>query len=144
MPVVISERELSADLVMLDMTDYDVIFGMDFLSKYEATIDCQAKTVGFKPPGEEIFTFFGNRHSSHKMFISAMQARKLIAEGCTDYLANVLDMTKKGKDKLKDVLVVNEFISVFPKDLPGLPPDREVMFEIEVLPGIAPISKAPY
>ena len=40
--------------------------------------------------------------------------------------------------------MVNEFVSVFPEDLPGLPPDREVTFEIEVLPGTAPISKAPY
>ncbi|KAL5582623.1 hypothetical protein UlMin_015065 [Ulmus minor] len=51
-PVVIYKRELCADLVMLDMTDYDVILGMDFLSKYKATIDCKAKTVGFKSPGE--------------------------------------------------------------------------------------------
>ena len=71
-PVVISERELCADLVMLDMTDYDVILGMDFLSKYGAMIDCKAKTVGFKPPGEEMFTFFGDRCSSRKMFISAV------------------------------------------------------------------------
>ena len=56
----------------------------------------------------------------------------------------VLDTTKKGKDELKEVPVVNEFVSVFPEDLPGLPPDREVTFEIEVLPGTAPISKAPY
>ncbi|KAL5555986.1 hypothetical protein UlMin_038222 [Ulmus minor] len=111
-PVVISERELSADLVMLDMTDYDVILGMDFLSKYGAMIDCKAKAVGFNPPGEEKFT--------------------------------VLDTTKKGRDELKDVPVVNEFVSIFPEDLPGLPPDREVTFEIEVLPGTVPISKAPY
>ena len=143
-PVVISEQELCADLVMLDMSDYDVILGMDFLSKYEATINCKAKTVGFKPPGEEMFTFFGNRRSSQKMFISAMRARKWIADGCTGFLASVLDTTKKGRDELKDVPVVNEFVSVFPEDLPGLPPDREVTFEIEVLPGTAPISKAPY
>ncbi|KAL5546021.1 hypothetical protein UlMin_005708 [Ulmus minor] len=46
-------------------------------------------------------------------------------EGCTSFLASVLDTTKKGKDELKDVPVVNEFVSVFPEDLPGLPPDRE-------------------
>ncbi|KAL5548886.1 hypothetical protein UlMin_004117 [Ulmus minor] len=102
-PVVISERELCADLVMLDMTDYDVILGMDFLSKYGAMIDCKAKAVGFNPPGEEKFTFFGDRRGSQKMFISAMQARKWIADGCTGFLASVLDTTKKGKDKLKDV-----------------------------------------
>ena len=78
------------------------------------------------------------------MFISAMQVRRWIADGCTGYLANVIDMTKKEKDELKDVPVVNEFVSVFPEDLPSLPPDREVMFEIEVLPGTTPISKAPY
>ncbi|KAL5556076.1 hypothetical protein UlMin_038312 [Ulmus minor] len=143
-PVVISERELCADLVMLDMTDYDVILGMDFLSKYGAMIDCKAKTVGFNPPGEEKFTFCGDKRRSQKMFISAMRARKWIADGCTGFLASVLDTTKKGKDELKDVPVVNEFVSVFPEDLPGLPPDREVTFEIEVLPGTTPISKAPY
>ncbi|KAL5556154.1 hypothetical protein UlMin_038390 [Ulmus minor] len=143
-PVVISERELCANLVMLDMTDYDVILGMDFLSKYGAMIDCKAKAVGFNPPGEEKFTFFGDKRGSQKMFISAMQSRKWIADGCTGFLASVLDTTKKGKDELKDVPVVYEFVSVFPEDLPGLPPDREVMFEIEVLPGTAPISKAPY
>ena len=63
-PVVISERELCVDLVMLDMTNYDVILGMDFLSKYEATIDCKVKTVGFKPPREEMFMFFDDRRSS--------------------------------------------------------------------------------
>ena len=129
---------------MLHVTNYDMILGMDLLSKYEATIDCEEKTIGFKPPGEEIFTFFGDRISSRKMFISAMQARKWIADGCTGYLASVIGTTKKVKDELKDVPVVNEFVNVFPEDLPVLPPDREVMFEIEVLPGIVPISKAPY
>ena len=47
MSVVISERELSTDLVILDMIDYYVILGMNFLSKYEATIDCKAKIVSF-------------------------------------------------------------------------------------------------
>ena len=108
---------------MLDITDYDVILGMDFLSKYGAMIDCKAKTVGFKPPGEEMFTFFSDRRSSQKMFISAMQARKWIADGCTEFLASVLDTTKNGKDELRDVPMVNEFVSVFPEDLPRLPPD---------------------
>ena len=53
-------------------------------------------------------------------------------------------MTKKKKDELSEVPVVNEFTSVFSEELPSLPPDREVTFEIEVLPGTAPISKAPY
>ena len=62
-PVVISERELSVDLVILDMIDYDVILGMDFLSKYEATIDCKARVVSFKSPREDKFMFVGDGRS---------------------------------------------------------------------------------
>ncbi|KAL5555062.1 hypothetical protein UlMin_037298 [Ulmus minor] len=62
--VVMCERESSVDLVVLDMVDYDVILGMDFLSKYGATIDCKAKVVSFQPLGEERFMFVGDRCSS--------------------------------------------------------------------------------
>jgi hypothetical protein len=45
---------------------------------------------------------------------------------------------------LEDIKVVNEFPDVFPKDLPGMPPDRDIEFSIELIPGTAPISKRPY
>ena len=53
----------------------------------------------------------------------AMKMRKWLASGCTGYLANVIDTTKKEKNKLNVVPMVNEFTSVFLIDLPGLPPD---------------------
>ena len=46
--------------------------------------------------------------------------------------------------QLEDILVVKEFSDVFPEDLPGIPPDREIDFQIELAPGTEPISKAPY
>ena len=56
----IDGRELYVDLVVLDMSDYEVILGMDWLSKYHATIDCKKKIVMFRPPGQEEFLFIGN------------------------------------------------------------------------------------
>ena len=46
--------------------------------------------------------------------------------------------------KLEDIPVVNRFQDVFPKELPGMPPDREIEFTIDLIPGTAPISQAPY
>ena len=63
---------------------------------------------------------------------------------CVGYLASIMDTTKKVVTKLADVRVVYKFPDVFPEELPGLPPDREIEFEIELLPGTVPISKAPY
>ena len=68
----------------------------------------------------------------------------MLASGCYGYLANIVDLTKEQKTEVKDVPIVNEFLTVFPEDLPGLPPDREIEFEIELIPGTAPISKTPY
>jgi hypothetical protein len=44
----------------------------------------------------------------------------------------------------RHIHVVREFLDVFPEELPGMPPDREVEFVIDLLPGTAPISKRPY
>ena len=84
------------------------------------------------------------RLRNQKMIVSAWKARKWLANGCAGFLASVVDTSKKEKAKLKDVPVVNEFVEVFPEYLSRLPLNREVMFEIKVLLGIVPISKAPY
>ena len=52
--------------------------------------------------------------------------------------------SKRGQVKLEDIPVVKEFPNVFPGELPSLPPERDVDLSIEILPGMAPISKAPY
>ena len=51
---------------------------------------------------------------------------------------------KRGQVKLENIWVVKEFLDVFPEELPGLPPEREVDLSVEILPRMAPISKAPY
>ena len=60
------------------------------------------------------------------------------------YLASIMDTMKKVVTELSEVRLVCRFPDVLPKELSGLPPDREIKFEIELLPGMTPISKAPY
>ena len=76
-------------------------------------------------------------------FISYLRARKLISKGCMYHLIRVKD-SKVGNLPLQSVPVVNEFPEVFPKDLPGIPPDREIDFGIDVLPDTHRISILPY
>uniref|UniRef100_A0A2N9G9V6 CCHC-type domain-containing protein n=1 Tax=Fagus sylvatica TaxID=28930 RepID=A0A2N9G9V6_FAGSY len=75
--------------------------------------------------------------------ISALEANVLLRKGCQGYLAYVID-TKKSEVKLDDIPIVREFPDIFPKELSGLPPDREIELSIDLASGIAPISIAPY
>ncbi|KAL5556669.1 hypothetical protein UlMin_038905 [Ulmus minor] len=117
---------------------------MDFLSKYNATIECRHRRVVFRPTEGDEFSYVGEGGRSHKVIISSMRARKLLSSGCQGYLATVVDTTHEEKFKPEEIAVVREFPDVFPEELPGIPPEREISFEIELLPGSAPVSKAPY
>ncbi|GKV15260.1 hypothetical protein SLEP1_g26056 [Rubroshorea leprosula] len=104
MDIYVDGRQLSASLFVLDISDFDIILGMDWLSKHFASIDCHRK-LGF--------------------------------------LVSVTDASSV-TSRLEDIPMVREFPDVFPEDLPGLPPDREVEFAIDLVPGTGPVSKAPY
>ena len=68
----------------------------------------------------------------------------MLENGCYGYLANIVDKTKENWIGLKDIPIVREYLTVLPEDLTNLSPDREVEFFIALIPGAAPISKAPY
>jgi hypothetical protein len=139
----IANRELVADLTLLEMKDFDVILGMDWLAANYASVDCRSKKVKFQIPGEMEFSFVGSGASVTPCVISALQARRMLRKGCRGYLATVRD-TQQDELKLENIPIVSEFPEVFPEDLPGLPPDREIEFSVDLLPGSGPISKAPY
>ncbi|XP_070676338.1 uncharacterized protein [Malus domestica] len=75
--------------------------------------------------------------------VSAMKAKRLLSKGCQGYLAHVM-LNDDAPSSVEDVRVIKYFPDVFPEDLPGLPPDREVEFVIDLLPGTNPISLTPY
>ena len=138
----LGNRDFLVDLLPIEMHDFDVILGMNWLSTYHASIECFSKEIVFKIPGKKEFRFQGRR-SSIGGLISALKARKMLAKGCEAFLACVM-ADRNGEVSLGDISVVREFLDVFPEDLPGLPLDREIEFSIDLLPGTVPISKAPY
>ena len=116
---------------------------MDWLTRHRTVVNCYTKEVIFDLLGLAKVVFCGERHAVPSCLVSAVTAFHLIQEVCQAYLAHVVDSTQLVKE-LKDILVVCEFLDVFPEDLLGLPPDRETEFTIEVIPGVAPISILPY
>ncbi|GKD18750.1 putative reverse transcriptase domain-containing protein [Tanacetum coccineum] len=85
----------------------------------------------------------GDRNSSRLKVISCIKARKYIERGCHLFLAPITEKEKSEK-RLKDIPVICDFPEVFPDDLPGLPPSRQVEFKIDLVPGAAPVAHAPY
>ena len=139
----IAGRVLDVTLLVLDMRDFDVILGMDWLATNHASIDCSRKEVVFSPPTASSFKFKGVGTVVLPKVISAMKASKLLNQGTWSILASVVD-TREGETSLTSKPVVRDYPDVFPKDLPGLPPHREVDFAIELEPNTTPISRAPY
>ncbi|KAL8091552.1 hypothetical protein AgCh_033978 [Apium graveolens] len=121
--------------------DSDVVAGMDWLSQYKENIDCKKKKVLLYTEDNVRVIYQGQKQE--KKFLSVLEAKKLLRQGCEAYLAHVVDTEKKAPS-LDDIPVVNEFLNVFPDELPGLPPDREIEFSIDLIPGAEPVSKAPY
>ncbi|EOY14297.1 Retrotransposon protein, putative [Theobroma cacao] len=116
---------------------------MDWLTAHRANVDCFRKEVVLRNSEGAEIVFVGERRVLPSCVISAIKASKLVQKGYPTYLAYVID-TSKGEPKLEDVPIVSEFPDVFPDDLPGIPPNRELEFPIDLLPGTAPISIPPY
>ncbi|GJZ65731.1 putative reverse transcriptase domain-containing protein [Tanacetum coccineum] len=99
------------DLIPIKLGSFDVVIGMDWLSKYHARIICDEKVVHIPIDGETLI-IRGDRTQVMKK--------------------------KPAEKRLEDIPVIREFPEVFPEDLPGLPPVRQVEFQIDLIPGAAP------
>ncbi|KAA0053234.1 DNA/RNA polymerases superfamily protein [Cucumis melo var. makuwa] len=139
----IAGHVIEVTLLVLDMLDFDVILGMDWLAANHASIDCSRKEVTFNPPSMASFKFKGGGSKSLPQVISAIKASKLLSQGTWGILASVVD-TREADVSLSSEPVVRDYSDVFPEELPGLPPHREVEFAIELESGTVPISRAPY
>ncbi|GKF25425.1 putative reverse transcriptase domain-containing protein, partial [Tanacetum coccineum] len=134
----------------VQLGSFNVIIGMDWLRKYQAVIVCDEKLVQI-PYGNETLIFLGDESNygreSRLTIISCSKAQEYMAKGCQIFLAQISakkDEDKSKGKKLKDIPIVRDFLKVFPEDLPGLLPVRPVEFQIDLIPGAAPVARAPY
>ena len=139
----IGGQEFPTDLVALDMRNFDVVLGMDWLSRHRATLDCYKKEVKLHRLEKLEVKFRGICKELSSNMIFAMAAQRMMHKGCQGYLAYVVEIGKEGT-LVDEILVVREFLDVFLNDIAGLPPDREVEFTIDLIPRTEPISIAPY
>ncbi|XP_022002269.1 uncharacterized protein LOC110899688 [Helianthus annuus] len=131
------------DLLPITLGSFDIVVGMDWLSKHQAEILCKEKIVRIPIPEGEPLLVQGHRSGAMVGIISAMQVQKCLRKGYPSILTLVTD-TPSEERKIEDLPVVREFADVFPEELPGLPPHHQVEFQIELAPGAAPIARAPY
>jgi len=120
--IAIEGRSYSTDLVILPSLGIDVILGLKWMSDHGVLIDTSTRVIMLREP------------DSKEPFLV-----QLPRSDDTRHTANAIRPLT-----VAEIPVVCEFLNVFPKDLPGLPPDRDIEFKIDLIPGTAPISRRPY
>ncbi|GJS02425.1 putative reverse transcriptase domain-containing protein [Tanacetum coccineum] len=146
----ILNHPFNIDLMPVELGSFDAIIGMDWLVKYQAIIVCAEKIIRI-PWGNETLIVHGDGsnqgYEARLHIISYTKTQEYMLKGCPVFLENV--NTKETEDKsekkrLEDLSIVQDFPDVFPKDFLGLPPTRQVEFQIDLIPGAAPVARAPY
>ncbi|KAL5564867.1 hypothetical protein UlMin_028031 [Ulmus minor] len=141
--VMIESHRLLADLIVLPMTQFDVILGMDWLSKYQTIIDCHWARVIIGTEDGGVVTYQANQgvKSSSLILKVCVGGRGILRS--LGYM-NAIACEFETVEKHSYIMVVDEYPDVFPNELPGLPPEREIEFCIDLTPGTSPISISPY
>jgi hypothetical protein len=120
-PIQLGSKVMKTDLVLLPLEGMDIILGMDWMTKHKVLLDISSRVIEIDSPYNRATTLY---LPQQEYFYSCVYAT-------TDI-------------KLEDISIVCEYPGVFPDDLPGMPPDRDIEFIIELQPGTTPISKRPY
>ncbi|KAH0733004.1 hypothetical protein KY289_004192 [Solanum tuberosum] len=139
----VNHNNTMVDLVELEMVDFDVISGMDWLHACYVSIDCRTRVVKFQFPNDPVFEWMSSSIGPKGHFISYLKARKLVSKGCVFHLVRVNDSSVE-TPPIESVPVVSEFPKIFPDDLPGVPSERKIDFGIDIFLDTRHISIPPY
>nr|GFC89704.1 reverse transcriptase domain-containing protein [Tanacetum cinerariifolium] len=113
---------------------------MDWLVKHNAVIVCGEKVVRI-PYRNEMLIVASDKGVLRLKVISCIKARKYVERGCHLFLAHVTESKSKEK-RMEDVPVICDFLEVFPYEFPGIPPSRQVEFQINLVLRVAPVARA--
>nr|AAV32171.1 putative polyprotein [Oryza sativa Japonica Group] len=114
----IEEVPFPSSLILLESKDLDVILGMDWLSRHRGVINCANRKVTLTSSNGETVSFFVSSPKYHGVILNQVA--------------------------LQEIPIVQDYPDVFPEDLPGMPPKRDIEFRIDLVPGTNPIHKRPY
>ena len=120
-PIQLGSKLIKTNLISLSLEGMDVILGMDWMTQNKVLLDISSRSVEINSP----------YHGTATLYLPLQE----YTTPCTFAMKDI---------KLEDIAVVCEYVDVFPDDLPGLPPDRDIEFVTELQPDTTPISKRPY
>jgi hypothetical protein len=120
-PIQLGSKEIKTDLVLLNLEGIDIILGTNWMTEHKVLLDISSRVIKIDSP----------YHRATTLYLPQQE----YLHPCTYAITDI---------KIKDIPVVYEYPDVFPDDLPGMPPDRDIEFIIKLQPGTAPISKRPY
>ncbi|GJZ99237.1 putative reverse transcriptase domain-containing protein [Tanacetum coccineum] len=138
------------NLMPVELGCFDAIIGMDWLARYQVIIVCAEKIVRIPWRNKTLIVhgYKSNRgYEARLHIISYSKTQEYMLKGCPVFLAHVTTNEvedKSEKKRFEDVPIVRDFLEVFTEDLPGLPPTRQVEFQIDLVPGAAPVARVPY
>jgi hypothetical protein len=127
-------------LNILPLGSYDLLIGMDWLATYKARLDCYHKTLECVSEEGRRITLQGIQKPISARWISTLQMRKYCRKGCPLYVIQVLESVEDDKPSLEYHPTLREYRDVFPEEVLGLPPRRDIDFSIELAPEAVLVS----
>ncbi|XP_023759534.1 uncharacterized protein LOC111907958 [Lactuca sativa] len=115
------------DLMPVSIKSFDIITNMDRLSLHHANILCFERAIHLNLPSNESLVIYGDKSGANLQIISCVKANKYLRKYYCSFLAHVVDKTQEVKI-INDILEVYNFPDVFPKDISGVPPERQGEF----------------
>ncbi len=139
-PLLLGNYGFTCVLWVIDLRSYDVVLGMDWLSKHKVQIDCANHLVDINnAQGAKVTCIGGLASSAKSLHLILMNSIPVVNKEEYHSLNGVAI-----EEKLKKIPLANQFPEVFPVELPGLPPKRDTKFSIYLQPKTEPISVPPY